>query len=91
MVWESTSSTRIHVTTWASKLGDLSVLASYGQHSLILTLELIRKPEIVIGENAFEISAIVLPLDVIGAYPLLLGRPWMHNANIGKYRMSSII
>ena len=48
----------------------------------IRLLDLIRKLEIVVGSYAFEISAIVLPLDAPGAYPLLLGWPWLRAANI---------
>ena len=48
----------------------------------IRLLDLIRKLEIVVGSYAFEISAIVLALEAPGAYPLLLGRPWLRSANI---------
>ena len=43
---------------------------------------LIWKLEIVVGEYAFEISTIELPLDAPGACPLLLGRPWLRTTNI---------
>ena len=45
-------------------------------------LGLIRKLCIVIGGHRFDISAVVLALDAPGAYPILLGRPWLHSANI---------
>ena len=45
-------------------------------------LGLIRKVGIVIGGHHFEISAVVLALDTLGAYPILLGRPWLRSANI---------
>ena len=35
-----------------------------------------------IGSHTFEIAAIVLALDALGAYPLLLGSPWLHSGNI---------
>ena len=41
-----------------------------------------RKLKIVIGGYTFEISAMVLALDVLGAYALLIGCPWLHLANI---------
>ena len=45
-------------------------------------LGLIRKLGIIIGGHRFEISAVVLDLDAPGAYPMLLGRPWLRSANI---------
>ena len=38
--------------------------------------------EVTIGGHAFRISAIVLQLNTQGAYPLLLGRPWLQTAHI---------
>ena len=45
-------------------------------------LGLLRKQSIVIGGHLFEISAVVLALESQGAYPLLLGRPWLRSASI---------
>ena len=45
-------------------------------------LGLIRKLGIIIGGHRFEISAVVLSLNAPGAYPILLGRPWLRSANI---------
>ena len=45
-------------------------------------LGLLRKLFVVIGGHLFEISAVVLSLESPGAYPLLLGRPWLRSANI---------
>ena len=45
-------------------------------------LGLLQKLYIVIGGHLFEISAVVLSLESPGAYPLLLGRPWLRSANI---------
>ena len=36
----------------------------------------------VVGGHSFQISAINLHLEAHGAYPLLLGRPWLKTANI---------
>ena len=38
--------------------------------------------DVIIGGYTFEISAVVLQLDSVGAYPLLLDRPWLKTANI---------
>ena len=43
---------------------------------------LLRKLSIVVGGHLFEISVVVLSLESPGAYPLLLGRPCLHSANI---------
>ena len=43
---------------------------------------LIRDLEVTIGSRTFRISAIVLQLKAQGAYPLLLGRPWLKMAHI---------
>ena len=45
-------------------------------------LGLIRELSIVVGGHLFEISVVVLSLESPGAYPLLLGRPWLRSANI---------
>ena len=43
---------------------------------------LIQQLDIIIGGHTFQISAIVLKLEAQGAYPLLLGRPWLWATNI---------
>ena len=43
---------------------------------------LIRKLGIVVGGHQFDVSAVVLALDAPGAYPILLGRPWLRSAHI---------
>ena len=45
-------------------------------------LGLITKLGIVVGGHRFKISAVVLDLDALGAYPILLRRPWLRSANI---------
>ena len=45
-------------------------------------LRLIRKLGIIVGGHHFDISAVVLALDALGAYPILLGRPWLRSTNI---------
>ena len=45
-------------------------------------LGLLRKLSVIIGGHLFEISMVVLDLESAGAYPLLLGRPWLRLANI---------
>ena len=50
--------------------------------STVRPLGLIRQLDIIIGRYNFQISAMVLQLDSVGAYPLFLGRPWVKTANI---------
>ena len=45
-------------------------------------LSLIRKLGIIIDGHRFDITVVVLALNVSGAYPMLLGRPWLYSANI---------
>ena len=52
---------------------------------------LIRDLEVTIGGHAFRISAVVLQLNVQGAYPLLLGRPWLRTAHIKQNWQKNII
>ena len=66
--------------SWASQNGR-HVLRMADTRS-IRPLGLIRKLGIIIGGHRFEISAVVLDLDAPGAYPMLLGRPWLRSANI---------
>ena len=50
--------------------------------STVRPLDLIRHLDVIIGGYTFQISVVVLQLDSVGAYPLLLGRPWLKTANI---------
>ena len=52
---------------------------------------LIRDLEVTIGGHVFRISAIVLQLNIQGAYPLLLGRPWLRTAHIKQNWQKNII
>ena len=44
-----------------------------------------------IGGHAFRISAVVLQLNAQGAYPLLLGRPWLKTTHIKQNWKKNII
>ena len=48
----------------------------------VLPLSLIRQLDFILGVHTFTISIVVLWLDALGAYPLLLGRPWLYTENI---------
>ena len=50
--------------------------------SLIWPTGLIRDLEVTIEGHAIRISAVVLQLNTQGAYPLLLGRPWLRTEHI---------
>ena len=50
--------------------------------STVMLLGLIRQLDVIIGGHTFQISAVVLKLEAQGAYPLLLGRPWLRTTNI---------
>ena len=63
-------------------MGCMSILATLADTSTIRPLGLIRHLDVIIGGYTFQISAVVLQLDSVGAYPLLLGRPWLKTANI---------
>ena len=52
---------------------------------------LIRDLEVMIGGHTFRISAVVLQLQAQGAYPLLLGRPWLKTAHIKQNWRRNII
>ena len=52
---------------------------------------LIRDLEVTIGGHVFRISAVVLQLNVQGAYPLLLGRPWLRTAHIKQNWQKNMI
>ena len=50
--------------------------------STVRPLGLIPKLDVIVGGYTFQILVVVLQLDAIGAYPLLLGQPWLKIANI---------
>ena len=52
---------------------------------------LIRDLEVTIGGHVFRISAVVLQLNVQGAYPLLLGWPWLRMTHIKQNWQKNII
>ena len=52
---------------------------------------LIRDLEVTIGGHAFWISTMVLQLNAQGAYPLLLGRPWLQTTHIKQNWQRNII
>ena len=59
--------------------------------SSVRPTRLIRELEVTIGGHTFRISAVVLPLKTLGAYPLLLGRPWLKTAHIKQNWRKNII
>ena len=52
---------------------------------------LIRDLDVTIGGHTFRISGIVLQLNVKGAYPLLLGRPWLRTTHIKQNWQKNVI
>ena len=50
--------------------------------STVRPLGLIRQLDVILGGHTFQIFAMVLHMEVVGAYPLLLGRPWLKTVNI---------
>ena len=52
---------------------------------------LIRNLEITIGSHVFRISGVVLQVSAPGAYPLLLGRPWLKTAHRKQNWQKNII
>ena len=52
---------------------------------------LIRNLDITIRGHVFRISAVVLQLNVQGAYPLFLGRPWLWTAHIKQNWQKNVI
>ena len=52
---------------------------------------LIRDLEVTIGGHTFRISAVVLQLQAQGAYPLLLGCPWLKTTHIKQNWKRNII
>ena len=52
---------------------------------------LIRDLDVTIGGHTFGIYAVVLQLKVQGAYPLLLGRPWLRTTHIKQNWQKNVI
>ena len=52
---------------------------------------LIRHLEFSLGEHMFTISVVLLRLETQGAYPMLLGRPWLRTANIKQHWQRNMI
>ena len=52
---------------------------------------IIRDLDVTIGGHAFRILAVVLQLNVQGAYPLLLGRPWLRTTHIKQNWQKNVI
>ena len=50
--------------------------------STVRPIGLLWQLDVVLGGHTFQISAVVLHLEAPGAYPLLLGRPWLKTTNI---------
>ena len=63
-------------------MGELPLWLRITHTRSVHPLGLLRKLSVIIRGHLFEISAMVLALEAPGAYPLLLGRPWLHSANI---------
>ena len=61
-----------------------------GTSSVQLT-RLIQDLDITIGGEAFRIFAVVPQLNIQGAYPLLLGRPWLRTAHIKQNSQKNVI
>ena len=52
---------------------------------------LIRHLDFTLGGHMFTISVVVLGLEAHGAYPMLLGRPWLCTANIKQHWQRNMI
>ena len=52
---------------------------------------LIRHLDFTLGGHMFTISAVVLRLEAQGAYPMLLGRPWLRTTNIKQHWQRNMI
>ena len=59
--------------------------------SSVQPTRLIQNLDITIGGHAFWISTVVLQLNALGAYPLLLGRPWLRMAFIKQNWQKNVI
>ena len=45
---------------------------------------LIRHLDFILGDHTFTILVVVLRLDAPGAYPMLLGHPWLRTATLSS-------
>ena len=52
---------------------------------LVRPIGLIRHLDFMLGGHMFTITAIILCLEAPGAYPMLLGRPWLRTTNIKQH------
>ena len=52
--------------------------------STVRLIGLLRQLDVVLGGHSFQISAVILHLEALGAYLLLLGHPWLKTANIKR-------
>ena len=77
-VINKTTCDKLGITKWEAcpfwlRMADTSTVRPIG---------LLRQLDVVVGGHSFQISAVILHLEAHGAYPLLLGRPWLKTANI---------
>ena len=77
-VINKTTCEKLGITEWEAcpfwlRMADTSTVRPIG---------LLRQLDVIIGGHSFQISAVILQLETQGAYPLLLGRPWLKTANI---------
>ena len=77
-VMNKTTYDRLSITNWET----CPFWLWMADTSMVWPIGLIGHLDIVIGGHTFQISAVVLHLDAPGAYPLLLGRPWLRTTNI---------
>ena len=77
-VINKTTCDRLGITKWEAcpfwlRMADTTTVRPIG---------LLRQLEVVLGGHSFLISVVILHLEAPGAYPLLLGRPWLKTTNI---------
>ena len=86
------SSVNEHATTWASGEWEPCPFSLHmADTSSVRPTGLIQDLEVTIGGHVFCISVVVLQLNVQGAYPLLLGWPWLRMAHIKQNWQKNII
>ena len=57
----------------------------------VLPIGLIRHLDFMLGGHMFTVSAVVLRLEVPGAYPMLFGGPWLRTTNIKQHWQCNMI
>ena len=77
-VINKTTCDRLGITKWEAcpfwlRMADTNTVRLIG---------LLRQLDVVLGGHNFQISAVILHLEAPGAYPLLLGHPWLKRDNI---------